>query len=237
MTKPLAVVTGASSGIGLAVARALAAEGHPLLLISRHAAPLPDFAPAPAHWAALDVADYEAFAAAVTAAETDFGGADLLVNAAGSADARSFLEAEPARIRAEIETNLLGAMNGMKTVVAGMQARQRGTIVNISSVSDRKTFPQAIAYTASKYGLRAAGESLREAEGMQGVRVVNLAPGYVKTNIHAGMGVTFEEYRRLLGNPDFLSAEELAGIVLWCYRLPQHICIRDLVVAPTRSGF
>ena len=237
MSKPLAVVTGASSGIGLAVARALAADGHPLLLLARHHEPQAGLDEERCRWMAVDVADYEAFAAAVAQAEAAFGGTDLLVNAAGFADARAFTEADPPRIRAEIETNLIGAMNGMKIVVAGMEARGSGTIVNISSVSDRKTSPVAIAYTASKYGLRAAGESLREAEGMKGVRVVNLAPGYVRTNIHAGMGISFEEYRRLLGNPDFLSAEELAEVVLYCYRLPQHICIRDLVIAPTRSSF
>lgn len=237
MSKPLAVVTGASSGIGLAVARALAAEGHPLLLLARHAEPQPGLDGERCRWSAVDVADYAAFAAAVGQAEQAFGGADLLVNSAGFADARGFLDADPERFRAEIETNLIGAMNGMKIVLAGMEARGRGTIVNVSSVSDRKTAPVAIGYTASKYGLRGASESLREAEGMKGVRVINVAPGYIRTNIHAGMGISFEEYKRLLGNPDFLTAEELAEVVLYCYRLPQHICIRDLVIAPTRSVF
>jgi NADP-dependent 3-hydroxy acid dehydrogenase YdfG len=50
------------------------------------------------------------------------------------------------------------------------------------------------------------------------------------------MGITFEEYSRLLGNPDFMTADELAAIVLYCYRLPAHLCIRDLVVAPTRTA-
>jgi NADP-dependent 3-hydroxy acid dehydrogenase YdfG len=118
-----------------------------------------------------------------------------------------------------------------------MAAAKSGTIINISSVSDRKTSPVAVGYTASKYAVRATSESLREAVGMQGVRVINVAPAYIKTNIHQGMGVSFEEYCRLLGNPDFLSAEELADVVLYCWKLPPSICIRDIVVAPTRSGF
>ena len=72
---------------------------------------------------------------------------------------------------------------------------------------------------------------------MQGVRVINVAPAYIKTNIHQGMGISFEEYCRLLSDPDFLSAEELADVVLYCWKLPPSICIRDIVVAPTRSGF
>jgi NADP-dependent 3-hydroxy acid dehydrogenase YdfG len=128
-------------------------------------------------------------------------------------------------------------LNDTKVVIGDMQAAKSGTIINISSVSDRKTSPLAVGYTASKYAVRAAGESLREAVGMQGVRVINVAPAYVKTNIHKGMGISFEEYCRLLGNPDFLEAEELAEIVLYCWKLPSTICIRDIVVAPTRSGF
>jgi NADP-dependent 3-hydroxy acid dehydrogenase YdfG len=95
----------------------------------------------------------------------------------------------------------------------------------------------AVGCSASKYAVRAAGESLREAVGMQGVQVVNVAPAYIKTNIHQGMGISFKEYCRILGNPDFLKAEELAEIVLYCWKLPPTICIRDIVMAPTRSGF
>jgi NADP-dependent 3-hydroxy acid dehydrogenase YdfG len=85
--------------------------------------------------------------------------------------------------------------------------------------------------------VQALGESLREAEGRNGVRVINVAPGYVRTNIHKGMGISFEEYSRALGDPDFLSAEEVADVVLFCWKLPQRICIRDIAVTPTCSSF
>src|SRR6185369_10916563 len=118
-----------------------------------------------------------------------------------------------------------------------MSRRGLGTIINISSVSDRKTAPVAVGYTASKYAVRAVSESLREAEGKNGVRVINVAPGYIKTNIHATMGITFEEYCKALGNPDFMTAEQLAEIVLYCWKVPPSICIRDIVVTPTRTTF
>jgi NADP-dependent 3-hydroxy acid dehydrogenase YdfG len=95
----------------------------------------------------------------------------------------------------------------------------------------------ALLLTATKYGVRAFSESLQEAEGRNGVRVINVAPGYIRTNIHAGMGITFERYKEALGNPDFLSAEELADVVLYCWKLPKHICIRDIAVTPTRTTF
>ncbi|MBL0901431.1 MAG: SDR family oxidoreductase [Reyranella sp.] len=237
MTPPLVVVTGASSGIGLAVARAFARDGHPLLLVARHMKPVDGLAAERTVYAEADVTDYPALEAAVRGAEARFGKTGCLVNNAGFADARPFSAVAAEDYAREIDVNLKGVMNGTKAVLADMQAAGRGTIINISSVSDRKTSPVAVGYTASKYAVRAVGESLREAVGMDGVRVVNVAPGYVKTNIHAGMGVSFEEYSRLLGNPDFMTAEELADIVLWCWKLPATICVRDIVVTPTRSVF
>jgi NADP-dependent 3-hydroxy acid dehydrogenase YdfG len=237
MSQLLAIVTGASSGIGLAAARAFAAAGHPLLLIARHVEPLPEFAGKPVAYAQADVADFDALAGAVRDAERRFGGTDCLVNSAGLADARPFDQVEPEGYEREIRTNLLGVMNGCKAVLAGMRERKRGTIINVSSVSDRKTCPVALAYTASKYAVRAFTESLREAEGKNGVRVINVAPGYVRTNIHRGMGVTFEEYSRALGDPDFMTADELAAMIYYCYQLPAHLCVRELVVTPTRSNF
>ncbi len=237
MSQPLTVITGASSGIGLAAARAFAAAGHPLLLIARHMDPLPEFAGRPVAYARADVADYDALRRAVEEAEQQFGPTDCLVNSAGIADARPFEQVEPTAYEREVRTNLLGVLNGTKVVLAGMRGRGRGTIINISSVSDRKTCPVAVTYTATKYAVRALTESLREAEGKGGVRVINVAPGYVKTNIHRGMGVTFEQYCEALGNPDFMTADELAGIIYYCYQLPAHLCVRELVVAPTRTGF
>jgi NADP-dependent 3-hydroxy acid dehydrogenase YdfG len=75
------------------------------------------------------------------------------------------------------------------------------------------------------------------AEANNNVRIMNVAPGLIKTNIHKNMGITFEKYCELLGNPTFIAPEELADIIFFCLQLPQHICIRDLVVMPTDCGF
>ena len=233
---PLVTITGASSGIGKALALAFAREGHPLLLISRHMEPIAGL-PADTVYRQADVADYAALTAAVAAAEAVHGPVECLVNNAGMADARAFDEVEEPDYTRELDTNLKGVFNGTKAVLPGMQARQSGTIINISSVSDRKTAPVALAYTASKHAVRAFGESLREAEGTNGIRVINIAPGYVRTNIHSGMHISFEEYRARLGNPDFMTAEALADIVMFCWNQPRSICIRDLVGAPTGTTF
>src|SRR3954452_8133470 len=237
MAEPLVVITGASSGIGLALAKAFAKEGHALLLIARHMKPLDGLPADRTAYAEADVADYAALEHAIRDAEAKFGKTACLVNNAGIADAREFKQVEPQAFAHEIDVNLKGVLNGTKAVLADMSARSGGTIFNISSVSDRKTAPVAVTYTATKYGVRAFSESVREAEGKNGVRVINIAPGYIRTNIHAGMGITFEQYREGLGNPDFMTAEELADILLYCWKLPPHICIRDISITPTRTTF
>jgi NADP-dependent 3-hydroxy acid dehydrogenase YdfG len=237
MAGPLVVITGASSGIGLALAHAFAREGHALLLIARHMTPVAELVAEQVAYAEADVADYAAVERAIRDAERRFGKTACLVNNAGLADAREFKQVEPAAFAHEIDVNLKGVLNGTKAVIGDMSARGAGTIINISSVSDRKTSPVAVTYTATKHGVRALSESLQQAEGKNGVRVINIAPGYVRTNIHAGMGISFDEYRQALGNPDFLSAEELADIVLYCWKLPPHICVRDIVITPTRTTF
>jgi NADP-dependent 3-hydroxy acid dehydrogenase YdfG len=237
MAEPLIVITGASSGIGLALARAFAKEDHALLLLARHMEPLPDLPQDRIAYAKADVADYGAVELESRRAQDRFGKAECLVNNAGFADARDFKSVDPASYAHEIDVNLKGVLNCTKVVIGDMSARGSGTIINISSVSDRKTAPVAVSYTATKYGVRALSESLREAEGRNGLRVINVAPGYIKTNIHKTMGISFDEYRQALGNPDFLSAEEVAEVILFCWKLPQRICIRDIVVAPTRSSF
>jgi NADP-dependent 3-hydroxy acid dehydrogenase YdfG len=78
---------------------------------------------------------------------------------------------------------------------------------------------------------------LQKGKAANNVRVINIAPGFVKTSIHVDMGISFEAYCEQLGNPDFISADELADIILFCWKQPQRLRIRDIVVMPTTSSF
>ena len=223
MTPPLVVVTGAGSGIGAATAKAFESAGYPVRGLS-----LED---------GVDVTDYAGLEAAIRAAEAEHGPTGCLVSSAGTFDMREFHEAEPGAYRRDVEVNLVGAMNAARIVIGGMLDAGAGTIVNVSSVSDREPGPAAMGYTASKYGVRAFSQSLRLAYGKRGLRAMNLAPGYVKTPLHEQMGISFEEYEDMLGHPDFMSAEQLADVILWAYRLPAELTVRDLVIAPTNTTF
>jgi NADP-dependent 3-hydroxy acid dehydrogenase YdfG len=104
------------------------------------------------------------------------------------------------------------------------------------SSGDRTPGPDGEIYHACKAAVRSLSTSLQKSQAANNIRVVNVAPGFIKTDIHSDMGISFEEYRKRLGNPDFIDAEEFADIVFHCWQLPAHICIRDIVVMPTRSS-
>jgi len=237
MAGPLVIITGASHGIGRALALAFAREGHALLLIARHAEEIEGLGPVPHRWAEVDVADYARLKAAVDNAEAAFGPTDCLVNNAGFLHVGNFRDRPVADLDHDIDVLLKGVVHGVHAVLPGMSARKRGTIINLSSIGDRKPGPSGETYHAAKAAVRSLAESLQQAEAKNNVRVINVAPGFVKTDIHKGMGISFEEYCRLTGNPDFIAPERIADIILFCYRLPQAICIRDIVVMPTNSAY
>src|SRR5229473_4847545 len=237
MAAPLVVITGASHGIGRALALAFAREGHALLLIARHAAEIDGLGDVPHRFAEVDVADFPRFAAAVQEAEAAFGPVDCLVNNAGFLHVGDFRSRTVDDLDHEIDVLLKGVVHGIRAVLPGMSARKHGTIINVSSIGDRKPGPSGETYHASKAAVRSLTESLQQAEAKNNVRIINIAPGFVRTNIHVGMGISFDEYCRLTGNPDFIAPERIADIILFCYKQPQAICIRDLVVMPTTSAY
>jgi NADP-dependent 3-hydroxy acid dehydrogenase YdfG len=237
MAKPLVVITGGSRGIGRAVAIKFAAEGHPLLLVARHAEPLDGMPTDRIRQAAVDVADYAALENAIRQAEAVYGPTECLVNNAGFLRIVPFEDRRVADISYEVDVLLKGVLNGIHAVLAGMKARRSGTIINVSSIADRAPGPDGEVYHACKAAVRSLSATLQKGEAASNIRVINISPGFVRTDIHVEMGISFETYCERLGNPDFISAEELADILLFCWKQPQRICVRDIVVMPTTSSF
>jgi NADP-dependent 3-hydroxy acid dehydrogenase YdfG len=237
MSKPLVVITGASHGIGRSVARKFAADGHPLLLIARHPEPRNGLPMAQIQQASVDVANYEALENAIRAAEAIHGPTECLINNAGFLRIGELESRKVADMSYEIDVLFKGVLNGIHAVLAGMKERKRGTIINVSSIGDRAPGPDGEVYHASKAAVRSLSASLQKGEAANNIRVINVAPGLVKTNIHAEMGISFAEYCDRLGHPDFIEASELADIIFFCWKQPQRICVRDIVVMPTSSNF
>lgn len=231
----LVVITGATRGIGRALAERFSQAGHPLLLVSRH-----DDAgitlPRSMH-AIADVADYQALSEAMKRAEGLYGPVECLINNAGFLRVGALQSRDVTDISYEVDVLFKGVLHGIRAVLPGMVSRKRGTIINIGSIGDRTPGPDGEVYHACKAAVRSLALSMQKGQAGNNVRVINIAPGLIKTDIHAEMGISFEEYRQRLGNPSFIEAADLADIVFYCWQVPASICIRDLVVMPTDSSF
>jgi len=183
MHKPLIIITGASSGIGEATARQLSALGYPLLLLARRIERLQALALPHTLCRQVDVTDAAALHAAVAEAEAQYGAADALVNNAGVMLLGRMHEQAPAEWQRMLDVNVRGVLNGIHAVLAGMMARRHGTIINVSSIAGRKTFPDHVAYCGSKFAVHAISENLREEVSSHNVRVITIAPGAVETEL------------------------------------------------------
>lgn len=234
--RSLVVITGASSGIGAAAARAFSAAGHPLLLIARRLKAMRELNLPEAELAAVDVTDTAAVADAISRAESRFGPVDLLVNNAGLMALSPVAEADPALVREQFEVNCIALVNNSRLVLPGMQGRRHGTIVNIGSIAGKQLYTDHTVYNGTKYAVHAMTEGMRRENAVHGVRVLLVAPGMVNTALlsNTGEGEILDgylEYKHSIGGG--LRPEDIADAILAAYRLPQHISHREIVVAPT----
>lgn len=239
MQKPLIVITGASSGIGEATARLLSKQGHPLLLLARRLDRLKALNLPNTLCEAVDVTDREAMLAAVAKAEKQYGPADAIVNNAGIMLLGEMSQQAPSEWDTMLDVNVKGLLNGIHAVLKGMVARQRGTIINISSVAGRKTFPNHAAYCGTKFAVHALSENLREEVSGSNVRVITIAPGAVETELLSHTTSTaikegYESWKESMGGA--LSAQDVAEAIRFVYEQPQNVCIREVVLTATKQA-
>jgi len=236
--KKLAVITGASSGIGEAIAKKLSAEGHPVLLLARRVDRLKALNLPNSLCEAVDITDQEVFNNAITKAEAIFGPTDLLVNNAGVILLGQADTQKPEEWKAMFDVNVLGLLNGMQAVLSAMKKRQTGTIINVSSIAGRKTFPNHAAYCGTKFAVHAITENIREEVADSNVRVITIAPGAVETellshttspNIIKG----YEDWKESMGGA--IAPQDVAASVAFAYQQPQSVCVREIVIAATRQ--
>jgi NADP-dependent 3-hydroxy acid dehydrogenase YdfG len=185
MTDRTAVVSGASRGIGLEVARALVAEGMHVVMLARSEDELRARAEelgAAAVAMACDVSDADAVRRVTARVLADAGGApDVIVNNAGAFKLASVETTEPDDFRAALDVNLVAPFLLVRAFLPAMRARGTGHVVTIGSIADRAAFPENAAYAASKFGLRALHEVLRAELRGSGVRATIVSPGPVDT--------------------------------------------------------
>ncbi|MGK9148136.1 SDR family NAD(P)-dependent oxidoreductase [Plantibacter flavus] len=179
------LITGASSGLGAALARAVLKQGDTAVITARNPDHLTDITaqyPDTALAVALEVADHNQVVAAVTAATARFGGVDVLVNNAGHGYRAAVEEASVDEVDELFATNFFGPVDLVKEVLPQMRHRRSGTIINVSSIGAPRSNPASGYYTASKAALEGMSDALNREVSPLGIRVIVLEPGALRTD-------------------------------------------------------
>ena len=237
----VALVTGASSGIGEATAVALAEAGAAVAIGARRedrldalAARLRDGGAAVLQLE-LDVTDEQACADAVGRTREELGGLDVLVNNAGVMLLGTIVGAGTEDWRRMINTNVLGVMYMTHAAIEGMVEQGSGDIVNMSSVAGRVARKGAGVYNASKWAVNAFSESLRQEVTGRGVRVSLVEPGAVTTELtdHITQPEAKAAAETMYTSMQALQADDIARAVVYVVTQPPHVAINEVLIRPT----
>lgn len=232
MSKPIAVVTGAGSGIGAATARALAGEGFQVVCAARRTERIQAIADEISGTAVTcDVTSADDVARLAEAVGPRL---DVLVNNAGGAYGLDpVTEADPDEWRAMYDVNVVGAMQATKALVPALIASGAGTIVNVGSTAGRVAYEGGGGYTAAKHALAVVTETLRLELNGQPVRVTEIAPGMVKTEEFSLVRLgDASKAEAVYAGIDPLVAEDIAEAIRWVVTRPPHVDIDLMVIKP-----
>jgi len=219
-TYAVALVTGASSGIGLELARQLARDGTKVALVARRADLLGSLANeiraagGTAIPIVADVRDRMALHAAAGETQRDLGPIDLLIANAGVGHSIPAEEFDAAIFEDTMRTNLMGAVYAVEAILPSMLDRHSGQIVGVSSLAAYRSFPQTHAYCASKAALNSFLEGLRAEIATRGVKVTTVCPGFVRTPMTA---------KNRGAMPFLLEPADAARRILWAARAGRRV--------------
>jgi NADP-dependent 3-hydroxy acid dehydrogenase YdfG len=244
----VALVTGASSGIGQATARALAAQGAAVALVARRADRLESLGGeiADAGGTALpieaDVSEREQAEAAVARAVAELGRLDVLVNNAGVMLLGPVEGAPVEEWEQMVEVNLLGLMYTAHAAIPHLLAagerepRRVADLINVSSVAGRIARKGSGVYNATKFGVGAFSESLRQELARRHVRVSLVEPGAVATELQGhNRPEVREQIEKRFEDMDILQAEDIADAVAYLVTRPRHVAVNEILIRPTEQ--
>jgi NADP-dependent 3-hydroxy acid dehydrogenase YdfG len=235
----VAVITGASSGIGAATARALAREGYRLALLARRTDRLEALAGelgAGSIAIAADVTDRAAVTAAADQVHNELGGADVLINNAGVMLLGPFNSSQRDEARRMVEVNLLGAMTATEVFLPQLHDDGGGDLVNISSVAGRTARAGNAVYAATKWGINGWSEALRQ-ELQPDIRVTVIEPGAVATELTDH--ITDPEVKA--GTEQFyaqlaITADDVAEVIAFAITRPRRMTLNEILLRPTAQS-
>lgn len=236
--KKLVVVTGASSGIGMELAKRFSKEGHPVLMLARRKEIMEELNLPNCMCRSVDVTDLQGIEKAIREAEKKYGKTDLLINCAGLMllgypNSQDYEEWEKM-----IDVNVKDILTGTKAVLSDMVERNGGTIVNISSIAGRKTFDNHSVYCGTKYAVHAITESMRKEVSGSNVRLIVIAPGVVETPLlsHTSNEEIKDNYNQWKQSIEGgLDVSQIADCIFFAYQMPQSVCVREIVIAKTKQ--
>jgi ribitol 2-dehydrogenase len=232
----IALVTGASSGIGLAIARALSHDGAHVVLTARSRDRLDAAAghlPGSSTVLPADVSQAGAGSRIVDAALAEHGRLDVLVANAGIYVQGNVWENDAAQVAQLISTNVTGVMSVVQAALPGMIDRGSGDVVVTSSVSGHQAIPWEPVYSASKHALQSFVHGVRQQLIGTGVRIMSVAPGVVLNDLWA---VTDEgQVADGVAAGTGIRSEDVADAVSFMLDRPRHVTVRDLVLLPTNQ--
>lgn len=236
------LITGASSGIGAACARQLAATGARLILAARRLEPLQTLAAelqqqhdSEVLTVVLDVRQQEAVSEAIAALPNTWQAIDILINNAGlSRGLDKQYEAPLDDWEAMIDTNVKGLLYVTRAVVPGMVARGRGHVVNVGSIAGRQTYPGGSVYCATKAAVRSLSEGLKLDLLGTPVRVTNIDPGLVETEFSVvRFGGDRDRAQGVYQGMTPLTGDDVADVIVFAVTRPPHVNISDVMLLPT----
>jgi NADP-dependent 3-hydroxy acid dehydrogenase YdfG len=239
----VALVTGASSGIGEATAKALAADGASVAIAARREDRLESVADdiESAGGEALvlptDVTEEDEVVAMVRDTVDAFGRLDVLVNNAGVMLLEPVSRADRDNWRQMMEVNLLGLMNATHEAVDVMTEQGQGHVVNVSSVAGVNATATASGYNASKFGVNGFSEALRQEMASEGVRVTVVEPGAVETELpqHIPDEQVKKQMAERFGDVESLKPEDIANAIVYTVSQPQRVSLNELLIRPTEQ--
>ncbi|MFJ9458550.1 SDR family oxidoreductase [Kitasatospora sp. NPDC101447] len=240
-TGKVVAITGASSGIGEATARLLAADGHRVFLGARRTDRLDTVAReiteggGTAAFRRLDVTDAADVEAFVAAARERFGRLDVMVNNAGVMPLSPLAALRTDEWDRMIDVNVRGVLHGIAAALPLMRAQGGGHFVNIASVGAYEVSPTAAVYCATKFAVRAISEGLRQ-ESTGDIRVTLVSPGVTESELADGIGdpvarKAMEAYRAVA-----LPAGAIARAIAYAVSQPSGVDVNEIVVRPTASA-
>ena len=229
--KPLAgqvaVVTGASRGVGEATAKALADDGATVVRLARS---LADGEDGPYYNLTTDLTDPVLLKRAMDEILAEFGPPNIVINNAGGFLLRLFEETTEEDLLEQLDINLVAPFNVARALLPAMRQAGRGHLVNIGSIADHTAFPENAAYAASKYGLRGLHETLVAEYRGSGIRMTLISPGPTDTAIWD----PFDPDRRAGFTPraKMLKPVDVAGAVLWAVTQPGNVAVELIRLGP-----